>query len=87
MRISYYNSDKDKIARNRNRKRKLFTISFYNRILEDIQLEISYRGRLLWIATPKTVRVFGFWNKDHARSIAGSQKFYQHWENDHVSCG
>ena len=85
MRISYYNSDKDKIARNRNRKRKLFTIGFYNRILEDIQLEISYRGRLLWIATPKTVRVFGFWNKGYG--CGGSKKFYQHWKNDHVSCG
>ena len=85
MRISYYNSDKDKIARNRNRKRKLFTIGFYNRILEDIQLEISYRGRLLWIATPKTVRVFGFWYKGYG--CGGSQKFYQHWKNDHVSCG
>lgn len=86
MRISYYNSDKDKAARNRNRKRKFFTIDFHNRILEEIQLEISYRGRLLWINTPKTVRVFGFWNKDYIRSIAGSQKFYQHWENDHAYC-
>ena len=49
MRISYYNSDKDKAARNRNRKRKLFTIHFYNSILEFIQLEISYRGRLLYL--------------------------------------
>mgnify|MGYP004620841401 CR=1 FL=1 len=78
MRISYYNSDKDKTAR--NRKRKFFTISFHNRILEEIQLEISHRGHLLWINTPKTVRVFGFWNKDY------SQKFYQHWENDHTYC-
>ena len=31
MRISNYNSDKDKAARNRNRKRKCFTINFYNR--------------------------------------------------------
>ena len=84
MRISYYNSDKDKAASNRNRKRKFFTINFYNRILEDIQLEISYRGRLLWIVTPKTVRVFGFWNKDYVSG--GSQKFYRHWENDHTSC-
>ena len=65
MRISY------------NNKRKLFTISFHNRILETIQLEISHRGYLLWVITPKTVRVFGFWN---------SRKFYQHWENNHVSC-
>lgn len=84
MRISYYNSDKDEIARNRDRKRKIFTISFYNRILEDIQLEISYRGRLLWIATPKTIRVFGFWNKNYSRGV--SQKIYQHWENDHNRC-
>lgn len=82
MRISYYNSDKDRTARNRDRKRKFFTISFANRILENIQLEISYRGRLLWIVTPKTVRVFGFWNK----GCGGSRKFYQHWENDHCNC-
>lgn len=84
MRISYYNPDKDKATRNCNRKRKLFTISFHNRILEEIQLENSYRGRLLWIITPKTVRVFGFWNKDYDCDI--SQKFYQHWENDHTRC-
>lgn len=84
MRISYYNSDKDKAARNRNRKLKFFTISLHNRILEEIQLEISYRGRLLWINTPKTVRVFGFWNKDY--DSAGSKKFYRHWENDHTYC-
>lgn len=82
MRISYYNSDKDRTARNHDRKRKFFTISFANRILENIQLEISYRGRLLWIVTPKTVRVFGFWNKGYGRS----RKFYQHWENDHCNC-
>ena len=84
MRISYYNPDKDKAARNCNRKRKCFTINFYNRILEIIQLEISYRGHLLWIVTPKTVRVFGFWNKDY--DCGRSQKFYQHWKNDHKFC-
>lgn len=84
MRIRYYNPDKDKASRSRNKKRKLFIISFHNRILEEIQLEISYRGRLLWIVTPKNVRVFGFWNKDYGRGE--SQKFYQHWENDHAYC-
>ena len=84
MKISYYNPDKDKAARSHNKKRKLFTISFHNRILEEIQLENSYRGRLLWIVTSKTVRVFGFWNKDY--DCSRSQKFYQHWENDHTRC-
>ena len=69
---------------NYNNKRKLFTISFHNRILETIQLEISRRGYLLWVITPKTVRVFGFWNKGYG--CGRSQKFYQYWENDHVSC-
>lgn len=61
-------------------------ISYYNKkpkLLETIQLKISRRGCLLWIITPKTVRVFGFWNKGHG--CCESRKFYQHWGNDH--CG
>ena len=83
MKISYYNPDKDKAARSHNKKRKLFTISFHNRILEEIQLENSYRGCLLWIVTPKTVRVFGYWKQG---GCGGSKKFYQSWNNDHCGC-
>lgn len=52
--------------------------------LENIRFEISRRGCLLWIITPKTVRVFGFWNKGYG--YRGSQKFYQYWDNDHCGC-
>ncbi len=83
MRFSYYNLDKDDFNKkyNRFKKKKLFTIRF-NHLLEMIQFENSDRGHLLWINTPKIVRVFGLWNK----SYGGSRKFYQHWENRHERC-
>lgn len=61
---------------------KLLTIRFKH-ILEKIQFELSDRGYLLWVITPKTIRVFGFWKKDGGY---GSRKLYQHWENDHCCC-
>ena len=84
MRFSYYNLDKDDIGKNHSnfKKKKLFTIRF-NHILEDIQFENSDRGLLLWIITPKTVRVFGYWRKGGA---SGSRKFYRSWANDHCGC-
>lgn len=84
MRFSYYNLDKDDFNKKygRFKKKKLFTI-WFNHILEMIQFENSDRGLLLWINTPKTIRVFGLWNK----SYGGSRKFYQHWENRHERCG
>ena len=48
-----------------------------------IQFENSDRGFLLWINTPKTVRVFGYWKQS---GRGGSKKFYQHWNNDHCAC-
>lgn len=83
MRFSYYNLDKDDIGKKYShfKKKKLFTISF-NHILEDIQFENSDRGYLLWICTPKTVRVFGYWKQG---GCGGSKIFYQSWTNDHCS--
>ena len=84
MKFSYYNLDKDKHKELSNyKKKKLFTISF-NHILEEIQFENSDRGLLLWITTPKTVRVFGYWKQG---GCGGSKKFYQSWTNNHCSCG
>ena len=84
MKFSYYNLDKDKYKEHSNyKKKKLFTISF-NHILEMIQFEKSDRGLLLWINTPKTVRVFGYWKRG---GHGGSKKFYQSWSNDHCMCG
>lgn len=84
MRFNYYNLDKDDIDKNHSsfKKKKLFTICF-NHLLEMIQFENSDRGFLLWITTPKTVRVFGYWKRD---GCSGSKKFYQSWANDHCSC-
>ena len=84
MKFSYYNLDKDDVDKNHShfKKNKLFTIQF-NHILEDIQFENSDRGLLLWIATPKTIRVFGYWKQG---GYGGSKKFYQSWTNDHCSC-
>lgn len=81
MRFSYYNLDKDALKGkySRLKKKKLFTINF-NHILEEIQFENSDRGLLLWVITPKTVRVFGHWRQGGA---GGSRKFYQSWTNDH----
>ena len=62
---------------------KLLTIRFKH-ILEEIQLEFSDRGYLLWVSTPKTIRVFGYWKRGGSD---GSKKFYQHWGNDHCYCG
>lgn len=45
-----------------------------------IQFENSDRGHLLWICTPKTVRVFGYWKQG---GRGGSKRFYQSWANDH----
>ena len=83
MRFSYYNLDKDVLKKkySRLKKQKLFTIHF-NHILEIIQFENSDRGLLLWVITPKTVRVFGYWKQG---GCGGSKKFYQSWNNDH--CG
>ena len=85
MRFSYYNLDKDDIGKNHShfKKKKLFTI-WFNHILEDIQFENSDRGLLLWIVTPKTVRVFGYWKQCGHNE---SKKFYQSWTNDHCKCG
>ena len=84
MRFSYYNLDKDDFNKKYShfKKKKLFTI-WFNHILEMIQFENSDRGLLLWVDTPRTIRVFGLWNK----SYGGSRKFYQHWENRHERCG
>ena len=84
MRFSYYNLDKDasKGKYSHLKKKKLFTIHF-NHILEIIQFENSDRGLLLWVNTPKTVRVFGYWRQGGAE---GSRKFYQSWTNDHWDC-
>ena len=84
MRFSYYNLDKDasKGKYSHLKKKKLFTIHF-NHILEIIQFENSDRGLLLWVNTPKTVRVFGYWRQGGSE---GSRKFYQSWTNDHCDC-
>ena len=85
MRFSYYNLDKDDFNKkySRLKKEKLFIIQF-NHILEMIQFENSDIGLLLWIVTPKTVRVFGYWKQyGHNRS----KRFYQSWSNDHCKCG
>lgn len=84
MRISYFNLDKDDNSKKRShfKKKKLLTIIFYNNVLEDIQFENSDRGLLLWVNTPKTIRVFGLWKQGY-----GSRKLYQHWENRHERCG
>ena len=81
MRFSYYNLDKDDIGKKYShfKKKKLFTTSF-NHILEMIQFENSDRCYLLWICTPKTVRVFGYWKQG---GCGGSKRFYQSWANDH----
>ena len=84
MRFSYYNLDKDasKGKYSHLKKKKLFTI-YFNHILERIQFENSDRGLLLWVNTPKTVRVFGYWKQG---GYGGSKKFYQSWTNDHCGC-
>ena len=81
MKFSYYNLDKDDFNKKRSdyKKKKLFTIHF-NHILEEIQFENSDRGILLWIVTPKTVRVFGHWKQGERK------KFYRSWNNDHCTC-
>ena len=85
MRFSYYNLDKDDFNKkySRLKKEKLFIIQF-NHLLEMIQFENSDIGLLLWIVTPKTVRVFGYW-KQCSHNV--SKKFYQSWSNDHCKCG
>ena len=85
MRISYYNLDKDDFGKkySRFKKKKLFTIWFHH-ILEIIQFENSDRGYLLWVNTPKTIRVFGVWKQG---GCGGSKKFYQTWSNGQCSCG
>lgn len=85
MKFSYYNLDKDNSNKKNShlKKRKLFTI-YFNHILEDIQFENSDRGYLLWICTPKKVRVFGYWKQG---GCGGSKRFYQSWTNDHCCCG
>lgn len=84
MRFSYYNLEKDEFNRKYSHlnKKKLFTI-YFNHILESIQFENSDRGLLLWVITPKTVRVFGHWRQGGA---GGSRKFYKKWTNDHCDC-
>lgn len=73
MRISYYNLDKDDFNKKHSRfkKKKLFTICF-NHILEDIQFENSDRGLLLWVNTPKTIRVFGYWKQGGCGEVRNS---------------
>lgn len=84
MRFSYYNLDKDDFNKkyNRFKKKKLFTI-WFKHILEKITLENSDRGLLLWVDTPKTIRVFGYWRQG---CCGVSNKFYQTWDNDHCGC-
>lgn len=77
MKNSYYSKH------NQFKSIKLLTIRFKH-IFEEIQFEFSRRGYLLWVCTPKTIRVFGFWKQN---GCGGSRKFYQHWENDHCKCG
>lgn len=97
MKFSYYNIEDDKFnCYNLEddwlekkqcgwEKKKLFSIIFPNsNILESIQFENSDRGYLLWIITPETVRVFGFWSNDSKASSC--KKFYQKWNNDHCGC-
>ena len=87
MRFSYYNLENDWFGKKHSgwKKKKLFTITFPNsNILESIQFENSDRGHLLWISTPKTIRVFGFWSDD--RKASSCKKFYQNWGNDHCGC-
>ena len=76
MKNSYYSKH------NQFKNITLLTIRFKH-IFEMIQFEFSHRGYLLWVCTPKTVRVFGFWKQN---GCGGSRKFYQHWENDHAVC-
>ena len=85
MKFSYYNLDKDDFNKKRSdyKKKKLFTIHF-NHILEEIQFENSDRGILLWITTPKAIRVFGYWKQG---GYCGSKKFYRIWANDHCTFG
>ena len=79
MMVSYYNLAKHpEHAHGRWNKKKLLTFTFRGKHLEMIQFENSDRGHLLWICTPETVRVWGFW-KDKS-------KFYMKWHNDHVGC-
>ena len=84
MRFNYYNLYKDHLVKNFShvKKKKLCTIRFKH-VLEIIQFENSDRGYLLWINTPKTIRVFGFWKQG---GCGGSKKFYQTWNNDHCMC-
>ena len=84
MRFSYYNLDKDDFNKKYShfKKKKSFTI-WFNHLLEMIQFENSDRGLLLWVITPKTVRVFGYWKQG---GCGGSKKFYQSWNNDHCGC-
>lgn len=84
MKFSYYTLNKDDFNRKYShlKKKKLFTIRF-NHILEMIQFENSDRGILLWIVTPKTVRVFGHWKQNGSSE---RKKFYRSWTNDHCEC-
>ena len=84
MKITYYNLDKDDYSKKYGhcKKKKLLTI-WFKHILEIIQFENSDRGYLLWINTPKTVRVFGFWKQG---GYGGSKKFYQTWSNSYCCC-
>ena len=87
MKFSYYNLENDWFGKKHSgwKKKKIFTIIFPNsNILESIQFENSDRGYLLWIITPKTIRVFGFWSDD--RKASSCKKFYQNWGNDHCGC-
>lgn len=85
MKITYYNLEKDDYGKKYGhyKKKKLLTI-WFKHVLEMIQFENSDRGYLLWINTPKTIRVFGFWKQG---GCGGSKSFYQTWGNDHCSCG
>ena len=84
MRFSYYNLGKDKLNKKHSpfKKKKLFSI-YFTHILESIQFENSDNGLLLWINTPKNIRVFGYWKQG---GCGGSKRFYQTWNNDHCSC-
>lgn len=84
MKFSYCDLNKDDLGQKLSnfKKNKLFTILF-NHVLEMIQFENSDRGLLLWIITPKTVRVFGYWKQGGSSE---RKKFYRSWTNYHCSC-
>ena len=85
MKIIYYNlknEPENSFAKKYGNYRKKILITFQpknQKYIEYIQLENSDRGHLLWVVTPNTVRVFGFWKNE-------SRGFFGKWRNDHCGC-